>query len=44
MDPRTKRRRNWIIFWLALPTIPILAYLAFALYLALTMDFSELPR
>jgi hypothetical protein len=41
MDPRSRRRRNWIIFWLAVPGIPILAYVALAFVLSLTVNFNE---
>jgi hypothetical protein len=41
MDPQGRRRRNWIIFWLAVVGIPLLLYLAVGLFLALTVDFSE---
>ena len=42
MTWRDRRRRNWVLFWLAVPGIPLLLYVALGTFLALTVDFSEL--
>jgi len=34
LDPRRRRRRNWIIFALVLIGIPVLAYVVYGLALA----------
>jgi hypothetical protein len=41
MDARGRRRRNWVIFWLVLVGLPILAYILFGLYLNLTDFFLD---
>jgi hypothetical protein len=38
VNPRRRRRRNWIIFWLMLIGIPVLAYIGYSLALALSFS------
>ena len=37
-DRRAKRRRKWIVFWLVVIGVPILAYLGFLIAYALVMS------
>jgi len=41
MDVRGRRRRNWIIFWVALLGIPVLAYVALGVLAAMTGLFLD---
>jgi len=41
MDVRGRRRRNWIIFWLALVGIPILVWIGLGVYFAMTGLFVD---
>jgi len=43
MDARGRRRRNWIIFWLALVGIPVLAWVGLGALFALTGLFLDAP-
>ena len=40
MTLRPRRRRNWIVFWIVLVGIPVVAYVMYGL--ALSMAFSQL--
>jgi hypothetical protein len=44
MDVRGRQRRSWIVFWVALVGIPVLAYVGLGVLFAMTGLFLDLPR